>query len=71
MNILIKNILQIFITQSFFVVASQFLYQRVQGEKVHPTAPLSGGVWEPFLAHKKGISYSIRPPLPPASCLPV
>ena len=44
-----KNILQIFITWSFFVVTSQFLYQRVQGEKAHPMAPLSG-VWEPFLA---------------------
>ena len=43
-----KNILQIFITRSFFVVASQFLYQRVQGEKAHPMAQLSG-VWEPFL----------------------
>ena len=44
-----KNILQIFITRSFFVVASQFLYQCVQGEKVHHLAPLSG-VLEPFLA---------------------
>ena len=37
-----KNILQIFITRSFFVVASQFLYQRVQGEKAHPMALLTG-----------------------------
>jgi len=44
-----KNVLQIFITRSFFVVASPFLYQRVQGEKAHPMAPLSGA-WEPFLA---------------------
>jgi hypothetical protein len=43
------NILQIFITRTFFVVASQMLYQRVQGEMAHPMAPLSC-VWEPFLA---------------------
>ena len=30
-----------FITRSIFVVESQFLYQRVQGEKAHPMAPLS------------------------------
>ena len=30
-----------FITRSIFVVESQFLYQRVQGEKAHPMASLS------------------------------
>ena len=38
---LIKN-RQILITRPFFVVASQFVYQRAQGEKAHPMAPLSG-----------------------------
>ena len=65
-----KNILQIFITRLFFVVASHFLYQRVQGEMAHPMAPLSG-VGSHFWRPGTGISYSIRPPLPPASCLPM
>ena len=65
-----KNILQIFITRSFFVVASQFLYQRVQGEKTHPMAPLSD-VWESFLALRNRSSIFYQATAYPASCLPM
>ena len=48
MNIGLKN-LRIVIIRPFFVLASQVLYQRVQGEKAHPMAPLSC-VWPPLLS---------------------
>ena len=62
------NILQIFITRSVFVMASQFLYQRVQGGRVERRIlwrhcrVFGSHFWRPGT----GVSYSIRPPLNPS-----